>query len=121
MIIKEDKNTERKQRAKRQSDISGTAKKPRLCVYRSLSHIYAQLIDDEKGVTLLAVNTVMPEIVKLIKGKSKKEAAFIIGEQVAKLALSKKIKEVVFDRNGYVYTGRVAALADGARKGGLKF
>jgi large subunit ribosomal protein L18 len=121
MIKREDKNTARKKRAKRQSDIRGTNKKPRLCVYRSLPHIYAQLIDDDKGETLLAVNTVMPEIVKSVKGKTKKEASFIVGEEIAKLALAKKIKEVVFDRNGYVYTGRIAAVAEGARKGGLKF
>ena len=121
MIIKQDKNAARKQRAKRQSDIKGTAKEPRLCVYRSLSHIYAQLIDDEKGETIIAVNTLMPSIVKLTKGKAKKECAIIIGEQLAKAAVAKKIKSVVFDRNGYVYTGRVAAVAEGARKGGLKF
>jgi len=121
MIIKEDKNEARKQRAKRQSDIVGTAKKPRLSVYRSLSNIYAQLIDDEKGVTLVAVNTLQTPIEKLVKGKTKKEAAFIVGEQVAKAALAKKIKEVVFDRSGYIYTGRIQQVADGARKGGLQF
>jgi large subunit ribosomal protein L18 len=121
MIIKEDKNEARKQRARRQNDIKGTAKQPRLCVYRSLSHIYAQLIDDDLGETIVAVNTVMPAIVKLTKGKTKKEEALIVGEELAKQALAKKIKTVVFDRNGYVYTGRVASVADGARKGGLKF
>jgi large subunit ribosomal protein L18 len=121
MIKKDDKNKLRVQRAKRQSDICGTAKRPRLCVYRSLSHIYAQLIDDEKGETILAINTMMPEIAKLIKGKTKKESAEIVGEQLAKAAIAKKIKTVVFDRNGYIYTGRVASVADGARKGGLKF
>ena len=121
MIIKPDKNKERKQRARRQADITGTAKKPRLTVYRSLTNTYAQLIDDEKGVTLAAVNTLQPAIAKLCKGKPKKEAAFIVGEQIAKLAAAKKIKEVVFDRNGYIYHGRVQQVADGARKGGLQF
>jgi len=121
MIIKQDKNKERKIRARRQSDIAGTAKKPRLVVYRSLANMYAQLVDDEKGVTLVAVNTLQSGIEKLCKGKSKKEAAFIVGEQLAKTALAKKIKEVVFDRNGYVYHGRVQQTADGARKGGLQF
>ena len=121
MIKKPDKNKERKQRARRTADITGTAKKPRLSVYRSLSHIYAQLIDDERGVTLVAVNTLQEGIAKLIKGKTKKESAFIIGVQLAKAALAKKIKECVFDRNGYVYTGRVARVADGAREGGLQF
>jgi large subunit ribosomal protein L18 len=121
MIIKEDKNDARKQRAVRQSGIKGTAKTPRLCVYRSLSHIYAQLIDDEKGETIIAVNTLMPAVEKLIKGKTKKDSAFIVGEELARQAIAKKIQSVVFDRNGYVYTGRVASVADGARKGGLKF
>jgi len=121
MIVKEDKNKARKQRAKRQSDVVGTAKRPRLSVYRSLTNIYAQLIDDDKGVTLVAVNTLQDSIQKLVKGKNKKEAAFIIGEQVAKAATAKKIKEVVFDRSGYIYTGRIQQVADGARKGGLQF
>lgn len=121
MIKKEDKNLARKQRAKRQNDIVGTAACPRLCVYRSLVHIYAQLVDDTKGQTLLAVNTGMPNIKSLIKGKSKREAAVIVGEELAKAALAKKISTVVFDRNGYLYIGRVAAVAEGARKGGLKF
>ena len=121
MINKPNKNQERKQRAKRQSDIIGTAKKPRLSVYRSLTSIYAQLIDDEAGVTLVAANSLQDDIKKLCKGKSKKEVAFIVGEQLAKAALAKKIKDVVFDRSGYVYTGRIQQLADGARKGGLQF
>lgn len=121
MIKIENKNLARKQRAKRQNDIVGTATCPRLCVYRSLLHIYAQLIDDTKGKTMIAVNTNMPAIKTLIKGKTKREAAGIVGEELAKNAIAKKIKTVVFDRNGYVYTGRVAAVAEGARKGGLKF
>ena len=121
MIKKPDKNTERRQRAKRTSDIHGTAKKPRLVVYRSLLHIYAQLVNDDKGEVLIAVNTKQKELAKLIKGKPKKEQAFIVGSQLAKAALAKKISEVVFDRNGYVYHGRVARVADGARDGGLKF
>jgi len=121
MINKVDKNKARKQRAKRQSDISGTAKRPRLVVYRSLTNIYAQLVDDVKGDTMFAVNTLQPEIKKLCKGKAKKDRAFIVGEQIAKLAVAKKVKECVFDRNGYVYHGRVQQVADGARKGGLVF
>ena len=121
MIKKQNKNTARKQRARRQFDIVGTAQKPRFTVFRSLSEIYAQLVDDEKGVTLAAVNTLQEEIKKMTGGKTKKEAAFIVGEQLAIAALGKKIKQVVFDRNGYVYTGRVAQVAEGARKGGLQF
>ena len=121
MIKKENKNLARKQRAKRQSDILGTATCPRLCVYRSLLHVYAQLIDDNKGTTIVAVNTNIPAIKALVKGKTKCEAANIVGEELAKAAIAKKIKACVFDRNGYVYTGRVAEVAEGARKGGLKF
>ena len=121
MIIKQDKNEARKIRARRQTDIVGTAKKPRLVVYRSLGNIYAQLVDDDKGVTILAVNTLQDSIEKLCKKKTKKESAFIVGEQIGKAAVAKKIKECVFDRNGYVYHGRVQQVAEGARKGGLVF
>ena len=121
MIIRIDKNKERKIRARRQSDISGTKDKPRLVVYRSLGNIYAQLIDDDKAETILAANTLQPAIEKLCKGKTKKEAAFIVGEQLGKAAVAKKIKACVFDRNGYVYHGRVQQVAEGARKGGLVF
>jgi len=116
MINKPNKNQERRQRAKRTSDIHGTAKKPRLSVFRSLSHIYAQLIDDDKGETIVAVNSLQVSV----KG-NKKEQAFAIGKELAKKATAKKIKEVVFDRNGYVYTGRIEQVAAGAREGGLQF
>ena len=119
MIKSQDKNAQRKQRAKR-INIEGTAKEPRLNVYRSLSNIYAQLIDDKKGVTLVAVNTLQANIEKLVKNKTKSEAAFIVGEQLAKAAIAKKITTAVFDRNGYIYTGRVAKVAEGARSAGLK-
>jgi large subunit ribosomal protein L18 len=121
MIIKEDKNKARKQRAKRSSGIHGTKERPRLCVYRSSGHIYAQIINDDKGETLLAVNTLQDNIEKLGKNKTKKEAAFIVGQEIGKAAIAKKIKAVVFDRNGYVYTGRIAQVAEGARAAGLKF
>jgi len=121
MILKQDKNKARKIRARRQNDIKGTAKKPRLVVYRSLTNIYAQLVDDDKGHTILSANTLQPEIEKLCKKKKKSEAAFIVGEQLGKAAVAKKIKECVFDRNGYIYHGRVQQVAEGARKGGLVF
>ena len=121
MITKIDKNKERKSRARHQNDIKGTHAKPRLVVYRSLGNIYAQLIDDEKGATVLSANTLQDDVKKLVKGKTKKEAAFIVGEHLGKLAVAKKIKNCVFDRNGYIYHGRVQQLADGARKGGLVF
>ena len=94
----------------------GTANRPRLCVYRSDKEIYAQLIDDEKGKTLVSVKDVE------IKKKNKKtELAFEVGKLIAKKAIEKKIEKIVFDRAGYQYHGRVKSLADGAREGGLKF
>lgn len=122
MINKTDKNQERLVRHKRvRGKISGTNARPRLCVYRSLTQIYAQIIDDEAGVTLCSASTLDPEVKKACKGKSKTEQAKLVGEIIAKRALDKKIKEVVFDRGGYIYIGRVQALADAAREAGLKF
>lgn len=122
MISKIDKNENRLVRHKRvRKNLSGTSKRPRLCVFRSLSQIYAQIVDDTKGVTLVSASTLDPEIKKEIAGKSKTEQAKIVGQYVGKRALAKKIKEVVFDRGGYIYIGRVQALADGAREAGLKF
>lgn len=122
MIAKIDKNGIRRGRHRRvRNKISGTAEKPRLCVYRSLSHIYTQLIDDVAGVTLAAASTMEKEIGKSAEGKTKSEAAKIVGAELAKKAIAKGISEVVFDRGGYIYTGRVKAVADGARDAGLKF
>lgn len=102
--------------------ISGTAERPRLSVFRSLHHIYAQVIDDVKGTTLLTVSTLDPELRKSLGGKSGNiEAAKIVGTTVAKKAIEKGIKQVVFDRGGQIYHGRVAALATAAREGGLEF
>ena len=122
MINKIDKNAERKVRAIRvRSKVNGTAERPRLNVHRSLNQIYCQVIDDSKGVTLVSASTVDKNIAESINGKTKQEAAFIVGETIAKLAIEKGIKAVVFDRAGYLYAGRVKALADGARNGGLDF
>lgn len=122
MINKIDKNQERLVRHKRvRTKVSGTSERPRLCVYRSTSQIYAQIIDDVKGVTLASASTLDKEVKALCNGKSKTEQAKIVGEQVAKRALEKNISEVVFDRGGYIYIGRVRALAEGAREAGLKF
>ena len=122
MIKSVNKNEERKMRARRvRAKISGTTEKPRLNVFRSLNNIYAQVIDDVKGVTLVSASTMDKNIAKSIEGKTKQEAAFIVGQAVAKNAISKGIKAVVFDRAGYQYTGRVKALADGARDAGLEF
>ena len=122
MITKIDKNADRLQRhARVRKKVKGTADQPRLCVYRSLSHIYAQVIDDVKGVTLASASTVEKELAAAVAGKTKTEAAKAVGAEVAKRALAKGVETVVFDRGGYVYTGRVTALADGARDAGLKF
>lgn len=95
--------------------VAGTAERPRLCVYRSNSHMYASIIDDAAGKTLVTTSSLK------LEGKSGKALAEAIGQEIAKLATAKKIESVVFDRNGFVYHGRVKALADGARAGGLKF
>lgn len=122
MISKINKNQDRLKRHKRvRAKIKGTAETPRLSVYRSLNHIYVQLIDDVKGNTLVTASTLDKELKGSFEGKDKKAQAFAVGELIAKKALAKKIEAVVFDRGGYLYTGRVAALADGARKGGLQF
>ena len=122
MISKSDKNQERLVRHKRvRNKSSGTSDRPRLCVFRSLKEIYAQIIDDTKGVTIVSASTVDPEIKASLAGKTKTEQAKLVGETLAKKALKKKINEVVFDRGGYIYIGRVQALADGAREAGLKF
>lgn len=96
--------------------VSGTPTRPRLSVYRSLSNMYLQLIDDVNGVTLAAISDL-----KSKKKESKMESAKNLGAEIAKLAKSKKIEECVFDRGGYKYHGRVKAVAEGAREGGLKF
>ena len=102
--------------------VLGTPERPRLCVYRSLDHIYAQIIDDTNGRTLVAVSTLSKDVQEQLKGiKGKTEAGKLVGVTAAKKALEKNIKEVVFDRGGSLYHGRVKALADGAREGGLKF
>ncbi len=122
MFNKRDRNEVRKIRHERvRKKISGTPERPRLCVYRSNAHIYAQIIDDVAGNTLVAASTVEKEIASQIGEVDKKGAGAIVGKVLAERALEKGIKEVVFDRGGYIYTGRVAALAAGAREGGLDF
>lgn len=122
MINKVNKNEQRvKRHVRLRHDLAGTTKRPRLCVYRSLNHIYAQIIDDTKGVTLVSCNTTQKDVAEKVKNMTNKEQAKYVGEQIAKLAKKKKITEVVFDRGGYLYTGRVKELADGARAAGLQF
>ena len=121
MFNKLDKNKERLIRHVRvRKKISGTSQCPRLCVYRSNTSIYAQIIDDSKGVTLASASSQDKVLAGALKGKTKTEQAKIVGEELGKRALKAKIKTVVFDRGGYIYTGRVQALADGARSAGLK-
>ncbi len=119
MVSKTNRKLERKRRHIRvRTKISGTAECPRLCVYRSNSNIYAQIIDDVKGNTLAQASTLDKEV----KTKhSNKEAAKEVGSLIAKRAAEKKIKTVVFDRGGYIYHGVVKELADAAREGGLEF
>ncbi|MCQ2387390.1 MAG: 50S ribosomal protein L18 [Clostridia bacterium] len=122
MISKINKNQDRLDRHKRiRLKVKGTAETPRLSVYRSLNHIYAQIIDDIKGNTIVTASTLDKEIKGKFDDKDKKAQAFAVGELLAKKAKAKKISAIVFDRGGYLYTGRVASLAEGARKGGLKF
>lgn len=122
MIKQINKNQDRLKRHKRvRAKIKGTAETPRLSVYRTLNHIYAQIIDDVKGNTIVTASTLDKDLKASIAEMDKKAQAFAVGELLAKKAKAKKIKEVVFDRGGYLYTGRVQNLADGARKGGLKF
>ncbi|MDO4363043.1 MAG: 50S ribosomal protein L18 [Clostridia bacterium] len=119
MVSRQDSNIARKKRHVRvRGKISGTAECPRLNVYRSLANIYVQLIDDEAGVTLAQASTVEKDFAQY---GGNVEAAKAVGKKLAERATEKGIKECVFDRGGYVYHGRVAAVADGAREGGLEF
>ena len=119
MISKTDRKMERERRHKRvRTKISGTTECPRLCVYRSNSNLYAQIIDDVKGVTLVSASTLDKDIKTK---KSNKEAAKEVGTSIAKKALDKKIKTVVYDRSGYIYHGIVKELAEAAREAGLEF
>ena len=119
MVSRVDTNKKRIRRHKRvRGKISGTALKPRLCVFRSLKNIYAQVIDDENGKTLASASSLDKEFNQY---GGNKEAAKLVGQAVAKAALDKGITEVVFDRGGYIFHGRVQELAEGAREAGLKF
>ena len=122
MFKKQDRNEIRVIRhARVRKKISGTTERPRLCVYRSNAHIYAQVIDDTVGKTLVAASTVEQDIAAQIGEVDKKGAAKLVGKIVAERAQAAGIKTVVFDRGGYIYTGRVAELAAGAREAGLDF
>ena len=122
MFKKVDKNAERLVRHLRvRKKISGSEQRPRLSVYRSSKHIYAQIINDVVGHMLVAASTVEADVKALCEGKTKTEQAQIVGKVIGERALAKGIDTVVFDRGGYLYTGRVATVASGAREAGLKF
>ena len=119
------KKTRTESRLKRhirvRKNVSGTLDRPRICVFRSLAEIYAQVIDDEAGNTLVSASTLDHELRTKLEGKNKTEQAKLVGQAIAERAKAKGIGKVVFDRGGYQYMGRVKALADGAREGGLEF
>jgi large subunit ribosomal protein L18 len=117
--------TRNETRARRKRSIrkrlSGTTARPRLSVFRSSKHIYAQVIDDTTGSTLASASTQSPEIRDELAGKQKAEHAALVGKLIAEKSIKAEIKEVVFDRNGFIYHGRVKAVAEAAREGGLVF
>ena len=107
--------------ARAKAKVKGTTSRPRLCVFRSLNHVYAQVIDDSRGHTLVSASSAEPEIKSTVDSKTKTDRSGLVGALVAKRALSHGIKQVTFDRGGYKYHGRVKALAETARQEGLKF
>ena len=122
MINKIDKNAIRRRKHVRvRNKIAGTSSRPRLCVFRSNTNIYAQIIDDEAGKTLVSASSLDKEVKASIENGSNKEGAAAVGKKIAERALAANINEVVFDRGGYIFHGRVEALAESAREAGLKF
>ena len=119
MLSRREMRLRRKKRIRKR--VSGTTARPRLCVFRSAKHIYAQVIDDSTQRTVVSASTLMSELQEVCSGLTKKEAARKVGELIAERCLAKNVDKVVFDRNGYIYHGRVLELADAARKAGLKF
>ena len=121
-MLREEKVAAREQRKKRMSPkVRGTAERPRLNVFKSARHIYAQVIDDSRGTTLASASTLSPELRVQPKGKGKVEAARGVGALIAEKALARQVKKVVFDRSGFLYHGRIKALAEAAREKGLDF
>ena len=119
---KDKKRVARQRRHSRvRAKVKGTTSRPRLCVFRSLNHIYAQVIDDSQGHSLASASTLDPEIKGELSNKTKTARAELVGSQLAKRALARGIEQVVFDRGGYKYHGRVKALAEATRQSGLKF
>ncbi len=122
MVTKSNSKEARKRRhARVRAQINGSTERPRLCVFRSLNHIYAQIIDDSSGNTVASASSLDKDIAAKANGKKKKELADLVGTLIAKRSIEKGFKTVVFDRGGYRYHGRVQSLADAARKAGLQF
>jgi large subunit ribosomal protein L18 len=122
LAVRVDTRLARKRRHVRvRARVRGTAMRPRLCVFRSLNHIYAQIVDDSVGHTLVSASSLDAEIRDKVTGKRKTESAELVGSLVAQRALNKGVKQIAFDRGGYKYHGRVKALAEAARKAGLDF
>ena len=113
--------TRERRKAHIRKKVNGTAERPRLSIFRSSKHMYAQIVDDEKHETIVAVSTLDEKIIAELKGLNKVDRAKKIGAAIAERAKSKGVEKVVFDRNGFIYHGRVMALADAAREAGLKF
>ncbi len=122
MNISKERRVARKKRQSRvRKKVTGSVERPRLCVFRTSKHIYAQIIEDVTGNTLAAASTIAKGIEDSVKYSGNVEAAKVVGKQIAEKALAKDIKQVVFDRNGFLYHGRLKALADAAREAGLTF
>ena len=120
-VAKERQTAHKKRQVRVRRKVQGSQDRPRLCVFRSSKHIYAQIIEDSTGSTLVSVSTVSKELGGDLKVSGNVEAAKLIGKKIAERALAKNITQVVFDRNGFLYHGRIKALADAAREAGLSF
>ena len=120
-VAKERREARQKRQVRVRRKVQGSQERPRLCVFRSARHIYAQIIEDTTGTTLVAVSTVVKDVSGDLKVCGNVEAAKLVGKKIAERALAKNITQVVFDRNGFLYHGRVKALADAAREAGLSF
>ena len=120
-VAKERQVARKKRQVRVRRKVRGSQERPRLCVFRSARHIYAQIIEDVTGTTLVAVSTVSKEVGGDLKGSGNVAAAKLVGKTIAERALANNITQVVFDRNGFLYHGRIKALADAAREAGLSF
>ena len=120
-FAKERREARQKRQVRVRRKVRGSQERPRLCVFRSSKHIYAQIIEDISGTTLVSVSTVAKSVAGDVKSSGNVDAAKLVGKQIAEQALAKNITQVIFDRNGFLYHGRVKALADAAREAGLSF